>query len=74
MDGGTGVVFGIERVDAKRVCACASIERGVEAKVEFQVGTWRKRVSDSSRMSHPSVIHLPRVSAWVPQAQNVAHH
>jgi len=34
MDGDTGVVFGVERVGAKRVCVCTSIESGVEGKVE----------------------------------------
>ena len=51
-------MFGVERVGAKRVCACTSIESGVEGKVERipgwnMEGTRFQFKQDESSVGHP---------------------
>jgi hypothetical protein len=61
MDGGTGIVFGVGRVGAEGVCACTSIESGVEGKVE-RIPGWNMEGTrltrfqfkqDESSVGHP---------------------
>lgn len=61
MDGGTGVVFGVERVGARRVYACTSIESGVEGKVE-RIPRWNMEGTRDAFKHDESVIHRSRRS------------
>jgi hypothetical protein len=72
MDGGIGIVFGVERVGAKRVCACTSIESGVEGKVE-RIPGWNMEGTRLTRFQfkqdESSVGHPPSRATLTPWCQ-----